>query len=139
MIIIRLFQVRIKCKMLSDLWRSKLISGVFSTGLRQAKQWMRNSFCLSHKNFKLLYIRHYENKLNQSNRTYRTFLKNETPADQKSIWVCKKKSLVIIKKFRKRIRKNIYNITYMWMLSNCGAGEDSWESLGQQGDPTSQS
>ena len=22
------------------------------------------------------------------------------------------------------------------MLSNCGAGEDSWESLGQQGDPT---
>ena len=26
-----------------------------------------------------------------------------------------------------------------WMLSNCGAGEDSGESLGQQGDPTSQS
>ena len=25
------------------------------------------------------------------------------------------------------------------MLSNCGAGEDSWESLGQQGDQTSQS
>ena len=25
------------------------------------------------------------------------------------------------------------------MLSNCGAGEDSWESLGQQGDETSQS
>ena len=25
------------------------------------------------------------------------------------------------------------------MLSNCGAGEDSWESLGQQGDKTSQS
>ena len=25
------------------------------------------------------------------------------------------------------------------MLSNCGAGEDSSESLGQQGDPTSQS
>ena len=25
------------------------------------------------------------------------------------------------------------------MLSNCGAGEDSWESLGQQGDPASQS
>ena len=25
------------------------------------------------------------------------------------------------------------------MLSNCGAGEDSWESLGLQGDPTSQS
>ena len=24
------------------------------------------------------------------------------------------------------------------MLSNCGAGEDYWESLGQQGDPTSQ-
>ena len=24
-------------------------------------------------------------------------------------------------------------------LSNCGAGEDSWESLGQQGDETSQS
>ena len=23
-------------------------------------------------------------------------------------------------------------------LSNCGAGEDSWESLGLQGDPTSQ-
>ena len=23
------------------------------------------------------------------------------------------------------------------MLSNCGAGEDSWESLGQQGDQTS--
>ena len=23
------------------------------------------------------------------------------------------------------------------MLSHCGAGEDSWESLGQQGDPTS--
>ena len=23
--------------------------------------------------------------------------------------------------------------------SNCGAGEDSWESLGQQGDPTSPS
>ena len=22
------------------------------------------------------------------------------------------------------------------MLFNCGAGEDSWESLGQQGDPT---
>ena len=25
------------------------------------------------------------------------------------------------------------------MLSNCGVGEDSWESLGLQGDPTSQS
>ena len=25
------------------------------------------------------------------------------------------------------------------MLSDCGAGEDSWESLGQQGDQTSQS
>ena len=25
------------------------------------------------------------------------------------------------------------------MLSNCGSGEDSWESLGQQGDQTSQS
>ena len=25
------------------------------------------------------------------------------------------------------------------MLLNCGAGEDSWESLGLQGDPTSQS
>ena len=25
------------------------------------------------------------------------------------------------------------------MLSNCGAGEDSWESLGLRGDPTSQS
>ena len=25
------------------------------------------------------------------------------------------------------------------MLSNCGVGEDSWESLGQQGDETSQS
>ena len=25
------------------------------------------------------------------------------------------------------------------MLSNCGAGEDSWESLGQPGDQTSQS
>ena len=25
------------------------------------------------------------------------------------------------------------------MLSNCGAGEDSWESLGQQGDQTSKS
>ena len=24
------------------------------------------------------------------------------------------------------------------MLSNCDAGEDSWESLGQQGDPTNQ-
>ena len=24
------------------------------------------------------------------------------------------------------------------ILSNCGAGEDSWESLGQQGDQTSQ-
>ena len=24
------------------------------------------------------------------------------------------------------------------MLLNCGAGEDSWESLGLQGDPTSQ-
>ena len=24
-----------------------------------------------------------------------------------------------------------------WMLLNCGVGEDSWESLGQQGDPTS--
>ena len=24
------------------------------------------------------------------------------------------------------------------MLSNCGAGEDCWESLGQQGDQTSQ-
>ena len=24
------------------------------------------------------------------------------------------------------------------MLSNCGAGEDSWEPLGQQGDPTTQ-
>jgi len=26
-----------------------------------------------------------------------------------------------------------------WMLLNCGVGEDSWESLGLQGDPTSQS
>ena len=25
------------------------------------------------------------------------------------------------------------------MLLDCGAGEDSWEFLGQQGDPTSQS
>ena len=25
------------------------------------------------------------------------------------------------------------------MLLNCGAGEDSWESLGLQGDPTSPS
>ena len=25
------------------------------------------------------------------------------------------------------------------MLLNCGAGEESWESLGQQGDQTSQS
>ena len=25
------------------------------------------------------------------------------------------------------------------MLSNCGAGEDFWKSLGQQGDQTSQS
>ena len=25
------------------------------------------------------------------------------------------------------------------MLSNCGVGKDSWESLGQQGDPTSPS
>ena len=25
------------------------------------------------------------------------------------------------------------------MISNCGAGGDSWESLGQQGDQTSQS
>ena len=25
------------------------------------------------------------------------------------------------------------------MLLNCGVGEDSWESLGQQGDPTSPS
>ena len=25
------------------------------------------------------------------------------------------------------------------MFSNCGAGEDSWESLGLQGDPTSKS
>ena len=25
------------------------------------------------------------------------------------------------------------------MFSNCGVGEDSWESLGQQGDQTSQS
>ena len=25
------------------------------------------------------------------------------------------------------------------MLLNCGAGEDSWESLGEQGNPTSQS
>ena len=25
------------------------------------------------------------------------------------------------------------------MLLNCGVGEDFWESLGQQGDPTSQS
>ena len=25
------------------------------------------------------------------------------------------------------------------MLLNCGVGEDSWESLGLQGDPTSQS
>ena len=25
------------------------------------------------------------------------------------------------------------------MISNCGTGEDSWESLGQQGDQTSQS
>ena len=25
------------------------------------------------------------------------------------------------------------------MLSNCGVGEDSWDSLGQQGDQTSQS
>jgi len=26
-----------------------------------------------------------------------------------------------------------------FMLSNCGIGEDSWESLGEQGDQTSQS
>ena len=26
-----------------------------------------------------------------------------------------------------------------WMLLNCGVGEDSWESLGLQGDPTSPS
>ena len=31
------------------------------------------------------------------------------------------------------------NIEHWRMLSNCGAGEDSWESLGLQGDQTSQS
>ena len=32
-----------------------------------------------------------------------------------------------------------YQVTPRLMLSNCGAGEDSWGSFGQQGDPTSSS
>ena len=31
------------------------------------------------------------------------------------------------------------NLAVELMLSNCGVGEDSWESLGEQEDPTSQS
>ena len=34
------------------------------------------------------------------------------------------------------IKKNLY---VLLMFSICGAGVDSWESLGQQGDQTSQS
>ena len=32
-----------------------------------------------------------------------------------------------------------YKEGWVKMFSNCGAGEDSWESLGLQGDPTSPS
>ena len=32
-----------------------------------------------------------------------------------------------------------FSSSHVWMLSNCGVGEDSWESLGLQGDQTSQS
>ena len=42
---------------------------------------------------------------------------------------------------RESIMKQIWTIPQAKeeMLSNSGAGEDSWESLGQQGDQTSQS
>ena len=36
-------------------------------------------------------------------------------------------------------RKAMTNLDNESVLLNYGAGEDSWESLGQQGDPTSQS
>jgi len=32
---------------------------------------------------------------------------------------------------------SVFLWNYEWMLLNCGVGEDSWESLGLQGDPTS--
>ena len=37
------------------------------------------------------------------------------------------------------LRPQVFRRPQELMLSNCGAGEHSWESLGQQGDPTSQS
>ena len=37
------------------------------------------------------------------------------------------------------IQNIILNIAKELMLLNCGVGEDSWESLGLQGDPTSPS
>ena len=45
----------------------------------------------------------------------------------------------------KKIKSDIISVeterrrlsTEEWMLLNCGVGEDSWESLGLQGDPTS--
>ena len=33
--------------------------------------------------------------------------------------------------------KYLFSALYLTMLLNCGVGEDSWESLGLQGDPTS--
>ena len=32
-----------------------------------------------------------------------------------------------------------FSSSHVWMLLNCGVGEDSWESLGLRGDQTSQS
>ena len=35
------------------------------------------------------------------------------------------------------ITEYVYMYSIEMMLLNCGVGEDSWESLGLQGDPTS--
>ena len=39
---------------------------------------------------------------------------------------------------RKKQQKKCKKLGYGIMLLNCGAGEDSWDSLGQQGDQASQ-
>ena len=38
-----------------------------------------------------------------------------------------------------RGRGHMYTYGWLMMLLNCGVGEDAWQSLGQQGNPTSPS
>ena len=57
---------------------------------------------------------------------------------QKPLQYCKVISLQLIKINEKKIKERKLSAEVL-MLLNCGVAEDSWESLGLQGDPTSPS